>query len=538
MHIVIIGGSGGMGQCFLKFFKKNNISAIAVGRSTENYQEEVEKADIIIISVPIHAVKATIERISKYNISEKILLNFASQMKEGFEELKNLPCQSFCVHPLFGPDLTDFSDQNIIVAPEKVPKKLEALLSKLHARITYTTPEYHDTIIKNIQALPQFSAIILAKTIADTNIPFEQLEKFSTLSFRIQTSMIQRIMQQSPELWANIQFYQKSPNTTLIENGKELQEIILKKDQEKFNHFFNKAYTYWKHTSKNAYQETKKTLSAIDKESLAVLGPEGTFSQKAAKVHTTEKKLVFTETIDEVINLVALEKVEEGIVPFENSIHGTVIQTIDGIYKNKIYVTKEIIIPIVHCAAALQNIPPGDVTQIFGHPQALEQCKQYLTKYPFAKKITTPSTAAGFQKIQEESLTHAIAIGPEIGAETYGLTILDTNIQDVLSNETAFFVINKHKKISINATKTLLVIYPKQDKPGLLSDILETFKKENVNLSKLESRPSREKLGIYVFYITLDTANQEIIEKIIKNLNALHIDVANLGSYEVQNESR
>jgi prephenate dehydratase len=148
-----------------------------------------------------------------------------------------------------------------------------------------------------------------------------------------------------------------------------------------------------------------------------------------------------------------------------------------------------------------------------------------------AKFIQTPSTASAFEKIKGEGLVDSIAIGPKIAAEIYGLKVIKEDVQDEGNNETSFVVIKRESSESSSADKTTIVVNPKVDRPGLLYDILEVFKGKGVNLSKIESRPSRDKLGSYIFYLTLDIGENPLLVKIIEELEAMHIEVYNFGSY-------
>ncbi len=269
------------------------------------------------------------------------------------------------------------------------------------------------------------------------------------------------------------------------------------------------------------------------KKSIALLGPLGTFSQQACEKYNSELTLLFFNSLEEVVMAVAKGKTNFGIVPFENSIHGTVIQTIDEVYKHKLKVIKEVIIPVRHVLAGLKkDYEKKKITKIYSHSQALNQCKSYLLReYPQAKFIPTASTSAAFKKIKDEVLTDSLVVGPKISAEIYNLKILEENIQGVENNKTSFWVIAKEILEGEPFTKTTIVISSEKDYPGLLFEVLKIFKENNINLSKIESRPSKEKLGSYIFYITLDIGEFSLLHRIITGLKDMNLDVCSLGSY-------
>jgi prephenate dehydratase len=273
-------------------------------------------------------------------------------------------------------------------------------------------------------------------------------------------------------------------------------------------------------------------VDTYENNTIAVLGPEGTWSHQAALKYNPTRNLSFFESIEDVIDQVSREEIPLGILPFENSLEGTIIPTLDGLYRERLLIQKEIVIPIQHCICGL-NKDFENVTHIYSHQQALRQCRNYLkNKHAEAKLIHMQSTSAAFRKIKEENLLNSLAIGPRIAASVYGLNVVDEDIQDSQNNQTAFIAVGKTPMNSALAEKSTLVIDPRQDRIGLLLEILEVFKNYNLNLSKIDSRPSREKLGSYIFYITLEPFLDDIYKAII-DLKKLNMNITSLGSYEV-----
>lgn len=276
----------------------------------------------------------------------------------------------------------------------------------------------------------------------------------------------------------------------------------------------------------------EKRFARFSEKSVAVLGPQGTWSHQAALNYNSELQPVFFDSIPETLQAVVSGKILKGIVPFENSLQGTIVQTLDGISEKRLFIHKEIILNIQHCIAGVdKDIKVNEVKKIYSHEQALLQCKEYLKNiYSSAKLILTPSTAAAFRKIKDEGLTNALAIGPRLSAEIYGLQILKEAIQDKENNQTSFVVVSK-KPSTEQGIKTMLLIDPRQDRVGLLLEILEVFKQRNINLSKIESRPSREKLGSYIFYVVLDIGAGAILTETMRSLEQKNMNVVSLGSY-------
>jgi prephenate dehydratase len=222
-----------------------------------------------------------------------------------------------------------------------------------------------------------------------------------------------------------------------------------------------------------------------------------------------------------------------GVIPIENSVQGSVVETIDGLYQNRLFIEQELIFPIKHCVAALSSeIAPNAVEMVLSKDQALGQCSDYIrANFPNAKQIATTSTSQAFKKIAEEELVKAVAIGTVLAAEKYKLKVLAKNIQNKENNETKFILISKTFDVNSKGQISSFVIVPKKDRPGLLFDILKNFKENNLNLSKIESRPSKFKLGTYVFYTDINGNFKD--EAVIKSIAGIkkESDVIFLGSY-------
>jgi len=248
----------------------------------------------------------------------------------------------------------------------------------------------------------------------------------------------------------------------------------------------------------------------ISTKDIGTLGPKGSYSEQASFEYNKNDGRILFDSIDEVINALASDKITEGILPLENSIQGTVLETLDGIYYNNLKINKEIIINIEHAIAGVDNsILPGKVKYIYSHPQALAQCRAYLKeRYPKAKLIQTPSTSFAVKKVKEDGKKDSLAIGSKFAIRTYKLSIIEEKIQDVKNNQTLFVIISKKDNVT-SLPFTLLVIDPKIDRSGLLHDILSVFKKEKINLLKIESRPSKKELGKYIFYIKAEISSKD-----------------------------
>ncbi len=244
---------------------------------------------------------------------------------------------------------------------------------------------------------------------------------------------------------------------------------------------------------------------------IATLGPQGTYSVQAAKLYAPSADIVVCNTIREAINNVASNRVEQAIIPLENSIHGIVAESLDNLaLQPEIYIIDELVLDIHHAVCALaKDIDSADVQKIYSHQQALSQCSNFIAqRYPNAQIISTKSTAAGLQIIAQQQDPHAVAIGSPFAAADYGLFVLEENIEDESDNQTRFVVISKQPGTK-NLGFIMVAMAPEIDRPGLLYDILSIIKDQKINIQQIESRPNRSKLGSYVFYLRLEMSNND-----------------------------
>ena len=261
---------------------------------------------------------------------------------------------------------------------------------------------------------------------------------------------------------------------------------------------------------------------------ISFLGPNGTFTHEAAI--SLGDDLVPYCSIPAVMDSIENDECEMGIVPIENSIEGAVGITLDSLankYDLKIF--KEIIIPINQNLIVNPGAEIGDITDVYSHGQALAQSREFLSKHDFQQHFAISTANAAKNIIGDKSKA---AIGNVKAAELYGLEIIERNIQDKDNNETRFVVLSKndHEKTGRDKTSIIFSIY--EDRPGMLYKILGIFEKDNVNLTKIESRPSKKGLGKYLFFIDFyGHRSDEKIKRILNEIDDNTYFLKVLGSY-------
>ena len=227
----------------------------------------------------------------------------------------------------------------------------------------------------------------------------------------------------------------------------------------------------------------------------------GTYSEEAALLYDKTADRLYP-TITSVGEAVAAEEIDEGVVPIENSLEGPVTFTLDLlIAQPTLFIRGEIDLPIEHYLLAKPGTVPAEIKVIYSHPQALGQCRQYLEKnYPQAEQMASLSTVLCVTD-SFESKVPAAAISPRRASELYDVDILDRGIQDVANNVTRFAVIGLSDHAPTGDDKTSMAFTLEKDSPGLLHRVLGEFADRDINLLKIESRPTKQLLGEYIFLL-------------------------------------
>jgi chorismate mutase/prephenate dehydratase len=257
------------------------------------------------------------------------------------------------------------------------------------------------------------------------------------------------------------------------------------------------------------------SLSLEDRFIVSLLGPEATYTHLAATRHFGRSAAMRFETsIADVFLRVEKGEAEVGVVPIENSTEGAVVHTLDNLVESPLAIATEILLPIrhnlmVHPKTASRGGRPV-LKRILSHPQALAQCRNFLeAHYPGIEIKAAASTSAAAAEAAKKPGIAAIA--SELAVERYGLKPLHRGIEDLAGNTTRFLVIRREEEVASNPTgrdKTSIA-FSMKDRPGALFKMLEPFKRHRINLTKIESRPSRVRGWLYTFFIDMEGHSSE-----------------------------
>lgn len=264
---------------------------------------------------------------------------------------------------------------------------------------------------------------------------------------------------------------------------------------------------------------------------VAYLGPEGTFTQQAALKHFgASADAVSMTAIDDVFREVASGAVNYGVVPVENSTEGVVTHTLDNFLESGVKICGEVVLRI-HQHLLVSDVTHTDsITRIYSHAQSLSQCRKWLdAHYPKAERIAVTSNSEAARRIKGE--WNAAAIAGEMAAELYGLSSHQQNIEDLPDNSTRFLIIGSEDVGPSSDDKTSLIVSTKNH-PGALHDLLEPFHRHGVDLTRVETRPSRAGVWSYVFFIDFSGhQSDDLITKVLAEITERASDVRILGSY-------
>lgn len=246
---------------------------------------------------------------------------------------------------------------------------------------------------------------------------------------------------------------------------------------------------------------------------IAYLGPEGTFTQTAVFKHFGHSvRALSATTIDEVFREVETGVADFGVAPVENSTEGTVNHTLDMFLTSPLSICGEIELRIhQNLMGKMEDL--RQIKRLCSHSQSLAQCRGWLAQHlPNVEKIAVASNAEAARRARDEEGT--AAIGGEAAAEAYGLNILFSNIEDEADNTTRFLVIGRKAFPPSGEDKTSLLVSAKgTEGPGVLFHLLEPLARHRVNMTRIESRPSRRKKWDYVFFVDLDGHAEEPVLK-------------------------
>lgn len=264
---------------------------------------------------------------------------------------------------------------------------------------------------------------------------------------------------------------------------------------------------------------------------VAFQGETGAYSEEAAfQFFGPSIQAKPCENLDDVFRDVEEDKTQFGIVPIENSLEGSITRSYDLLLDSNLRVCGETQLRVVHCLIASPGTRLDSIKRVYSHPQALGQCQAFL-RHLNCELIPAYDTAGSVKMIKEKGITDAAAIASVRAAEIYGMHILARKIEDNPNNFTRFFILAKQDSPPSGNDKTSIVFSVKH-RPGALYEVLKTLASRNINLTKIESRPTRQKPWEYNFYLDfVGHREDKIVREALVDLEKTSLFLKVLGSY-------
>lgn len=558
--IGIIGGRGKMGKYFTRLFQDAGYKIIVSDHKTKlTNQQLIQKADVIIISVPIALTQQVIRRIAPHLNKNQTLIDLTSIKEMPVKEMLKSKAQVVGLHPMFGPT-NPLKGQTIIAHPARGKTYynwITKFLKDRGATVVQMKPKEHDTIMGVVQGMVHFADVAFGDALKEMKIPAKKYLQFASPASELKIAFVGRILSHDPNLYASIQQENPQALKAIKQYARSIDKLLKidqKKDQKAFKKYFESAGNALKSYKATAKDDTNYLIHAILQRrqraqeiqssrhtpktgDIAVLGPENTFSDLAAKqIAAPNEKIVYTSSIHQAFDAVEKGIVKKAVVPIENMLNGSVRETFDELFSRNVYIAAKVNQPILHALVALPGVQRKDINTVKSHPQAIQQCSEFLKKnYPHIRKSPTTSTIQAFQTIVGENDRSGAAIIPLEVAKQLPCTILAKNIGDRQDNQTTFAVIQKGRanapKTAAQAETAITFAFSK-NQPGSLNAVFQEFANANINLSRIESRPSKKLFGEYVFFLDFegspaDAKAKKVLANIKKKVKTLKI----LGTY-------
>jgi chorismate mutase/prephenate dehydratase len=279
------------------------------------------------------------------------------------------------------------------------------------------------------------------------------------------------------------------------------------------------------------YRLIMSMAKSVEGTVVAFQGEPGAYSEEAAfQYFSSSVRVKPCESLEDVFKAVEQDKAQSGIVPVENSLEGNIGQTYDLLLDSELRVCGETELRVVHCLIASPETKLDSVKKVYSHPQALGQCRAFL-KHLNCELVPTYDTAGSVKMIKEQGITDGAAVASARAAEIYGMEILAREIEDNPGNFTRFFVISKQDAPPSGNDKTSIVFSVKHT-TGALFEFLKILTSRQLNMTKIESRPTRQKPWDYNFYLDFEGHREDKnVRETLEALESNSLFLKILGSY-------
>ena len=373
-------------------------------------------------------------------------------------------------------------------------------LEEIRNQINSVDDELSTLFVKRMEL-----AASVAKFKAENNLPI--------LNRSRERDVVARVTAMQPE---EMSLYLKVLYNTLFDLSRSYQGSLIRGEGETSKRI------------KEALENTDKMFPSSA--TVACQGTEGAYSQQICDKLFQNPTIMYMNTFRSVFDAVEHGLCRYGILPVENSIHGSVGEVYDLMDSHKFCIVRSSRLQINHCLLAKQGTDISKIKEVFSHEQAIGQCEKFLSEHKNIKVTVCENTAIAAKMVAESDRSDIAAISSGICAELYALSVIAEDIQDFSNNYTKFICISKNPEIYPGADK-ISVIVRLPHRPGSLYDLMSKFAALGINLTKIESRPIRNRDFEFMFYLEMDVSvySDELI-RLLSELEA-EMDFSYLGSY-------
>lgn len=540
--IGIVGGKGKMGAFFAEVFTRHGLDVSIWSRSdTLSLEEFCKTPDIIMVSVPIDQTVSLISSITSVLSETQCITDVTSLKVAAMETMQKSGKKYFGMHPMFAPTISgNMEGQNVVMCSGNAPEEencIRDIFEKEGAFLLDMTPPEHDELMSVVQGLSHFLDISFIQTLRAKNINLETVFAARSPAYALKMMLACRTLAQDANLYGNIQIQNPENQNTLdifFTEAQKLKETIQQKNIEKFSRLFETQKEYLGEYANISQKESdividflahrvlkKKNPTSFhaaenQRGTIGILGPQNTFSHIAAEQFFPEEKgFRMYPSISSVFSAYAHGEISEIFVPIENILHGTVAESIDGIAKTNIPIQAVYEMKIIPALFTHQKTNPEDIVEIFSHPQPLAQCSEYVeSHFPKVHITSVSSTALAMEKML--ITPDSAAIAPIAQQNTEGVKMLAKNIANQMNNATRFaYLSQKAYPHSAEEYQGGFLFSFAKDAPGSLESVLHLFSSRGINLTKIESRPTGNAFGEYIFLVTYEgkIEKRELFEK-------------------------
>jgi prephenate dehydratase/prephenate dehydrogenase len=561
MHVAIIGGSGRMGLWYARGLLAAGHAVTITGRNrqkleaaarsagvqgTTDNEAAMRAADAVIVSAQLDGTPALVQLAARVVRPGALVTDLASvkgAVTAAYQAVRREDVELVSLHPLHGPRVPSLASVTVLAIPHRTGPRYDELRRFFVAEgaiVRVTDAAQHDRDMALLQGLTHFVAIAAGRTMADLPRP-----GFETPAHALLRTAIARIVLQDPALYAAIQLenpHNPAVRRAFLMTAQRLVELAERGEADALRREIELCAGGLGDPEQELADTDAcvRTLSgrgpAAEAVAVAVLGPPGTFSDVAlgayARMRGERFAPVYVRTIAEVFDAVHGGRVALGLVPVENMIEGTIAVSLDQLFDTGLKIFAELLVPIHQSISAWPGTGLGAIRRVLSIPPALSQVQGWLRAHvPQAKIVETSSTAEAIDQVARLRLDGDAAIGLASTAEAAGLEVLARDIEDEKENVTRFAAVGRADAARTGTDRTSLCVHDVPNKPGVLDHVLHVLADHGLNLSKIESRPTRKRLGAYVFYIDVEGhRDDDALRGAIAELSR-ECSVTVLGSY-------